>query len=125
MFKRFSMAATALLLVACLTPVASAHVFVRGVVGVGPAFYGPVWAGPGWWYPGPSAFPATGSVKFQSNLKDAAVYINGGYAGTIGQLKTFRMRPGTYTIELRDREGREFSLQQIHVVAGKTLKLVP
>ena len=126
MFKRFAVAVSLLAVLACLTPAASARVFVRGFVGVGPAFYGPVWAGPGWWYPGAYAVaPATGSVKFDTKLKDPAVYIDGGYAGTIGQLKTFQMRPGTYNISLHERDGREFFQQQIHVIAGKTLKLVP
>ena len=124
MFKRFAVATSLLAVLACFTPAASARVFVRGVVRIGPAFYGPVWAGPGWWYPGPYAVaPATGSVKFQTNLKDPAVYINGGYAGTIGQLKTFQMRPGTYHIELRDHDGHQFFHEEIHVIAGKTLKL--
>jgi len=53
------------------------------------------------------------------------VYVDGGYAGTVGQLKTFQLRPGSHDVELRDRDGRSFYEEHIEVVAGKTLKLVP
>jgi len=41
-------------------------------------------------------------------MKDASVFVDGGYAGTVGKLKTFHLRPGAYNIELRDHDGRSF-----------------
>jgi hypothetical protein len=51
--------------------------------------------------------------------------VDGGYAGTVGHLKTFTLSPGTHDIEMRDREGHSFFQERIDVVAGKTLKLTP
>jgi hypothetical protein len=117
----------ALLAVVCIVPVASARPFV--VVGgyFGPAYYyGPAWYGPGWVAPyGYVRGPVTGSVKFDTKMKDAAVYVDGGYAGTVGQLKTFHLRPGSHDIELRNHDGHSFYQEHIDVIAGKTLKLVP
>jgi PEGA domain-containing protein len=116
----------ALLAVVCIAPVASARPFV--VVGgyYGPAYYGPAWYGPGWGAPyGYVRGPVTGSVKFDTKMKDAAVYVDGGYAGTVEKLKTFHLKPGSHDVELRDHEGHAFYQERIEVIAGKTLKLVP
>jgi len=98
----------------------------RGVVFLGPAFapygfYGPY--GP---YPyGPYAVaPNAGEVKLDTKVKDADVYVNGSYAGTIRQLKTMMMRPGSYDIGIR-APGRTPFDEQVFVVAGKTLDLRP
>jgi hypothetical protein len=116
----------ALLALVCIVPVASAH--PRVIVGgyFGPAYYGPAWYGPGWYEPyGYVRGPVTGGVKFETNMKDASVYVDGGYAGTVGKLKTFQLRPGSYNVELRDHDGHSFYQERIEVIAGKTLKLVP
>jgi hypothetical protein len=116
-------------------PMASARggrVMVRG------GFYGPGWYGPayGWYGPGyvwgPYGYgyayaprPTEGSVKFDTKAKDAAVYVDGGYAGTVGQLKTFHLKPGSHQIELRAPDGHSFCQEQVTVIAGKTLTLHP
>jgi hypothetical protein len=126
MSRYLKLSMIALLAVVCITPVASARPFV--VVGgyYGPAYYGPAWYGPGWVTPyGYVRGPVTGSVKFDTKMKDAAVYVDGGYAGTVGRLKTFPLRPGSHDIELRDHDGHSFYQERINVIAGKTLKLVP
>jgi|SoiMethySBSTD1v2_1073268.scaffolds.fasta_scaffold1464962_2 hypothetical protein len=101
----------------------------RGGVFIGPSFgfYG-VYGGWGPWgsyygmYPyGPSNF---GQVKIDTGSKDAAVFINGHFAGTVGQLKTMTMRSGDYDIEVRE-PGRQPFQAQIFVVPGKTMKLRP
>jgi PEGA domain len=104
-----------------------ATAFARGaaVVGVGPAF-GPY----GWYgsYYGSSPYGPylvnAGQVKLDTQVKDAEVFIDGSYAGTIRELKTMMMRPGNYDISVR-APGRETFEQKIYVVAGKTLKLRP
>ena len=112
-------------------PMASARprVFVGGYFGpgyYGPAYYGPSWYGPQWGGSyGYEHRPVTGSVKFQTKMKDASVYVDGGFAGTVGELKTFQLRPGTHNLELRDREGNSIFQDQVNVIAGKTLKLTP
>lgn len=120
-----------LLALAICVPAASAHprIFIGGYFG--PAYYGPAyygWYGPGYWgpYPYPYAVvpaPNVGKIKFETDKKDAAVYVDGGYAGTVKQLGTFPLRPGTHTIELRDPSGQTMFQQKVDVLAGKTVKL--
>ncbi len=38
--------------------------------------------------------PFVGKVKFDTKMKDAGVFVDGGYAGTVRQLGTFPLRPG-------------------------------
>ena len=119
-----------LLGLAVLVPAASARpvVFVGGYFGpgwYGPAYYG--WYGPGYYY-GPygyAAYPAAniGKVKFDTKMKDAKVYVDGGFAGTVKQLGTFSLRPGTHNIELRDPAGQVIFQEKVDVLAGKTIKL--
>ena len=124
--------AIALLAALCIAPVASARprVFIGGYFGpgfYGPAYYGPAWYGPGWGWSAPYGYyegaPTTGSVKFDTKDKNAEVYVDGGYAGTVAELKTFRLRPGDHNIELRDRDGRSIYQEHVDVIAGKTTKL--
>jgi hypothetical protein len=120
-----------------IAPVASAQrVFIRGGF-YGPGFYyGPAWYG-GWYGPGYYGGPygyygygyrpsqPTGSIKFETKMKDASVYVDGGYAGTVEQLKTFKLHAGTHDVELRSPDGHTFYQQKLDVVAGKTLKITP
>src|SRR5215469_406763 len=61
-------------------------------------------------YPYPYAYPpdymATnfGYVKIKTDLKDALVYVDGGFADRIEKAKKFALRPGTHDIELRDSD---------------------
>jgi PEGA domain len=68
--------------------------------------------------------PETGAVKFDTSVKDAEVYINGAYAGTVGKLKTMQLRPGSYDIEVRAPGCTQFD-KKVYVAAGKTLHLNP
>jgi hypothetical protein len=118
--------AMAILALAVFVPAASARpiVFFRGYFGpawYGPAYYG--WYGPGFVVPYGAPVPTVGKVKIDTKAKDAMVYVDGGYAGTVGQLKTFPLRPGGHDIELRDPSGNAFYQEHIDVVAGKTIKL--
>ncbi|RZU42170.1 PEGA domain-containing protein [Edaphobacter modestus] len=95
--------------------------------GFGPfGFYGPY---------GPAGFgaypfapytiaPNAGEVRIDTHVKDASVFINGNYAGRIGQLKTMTMLAGNYNIEIRE-PGRPPFDAPIFVVAGKSIKLRP
>ena len=106
----------------------SATAFARGpaMVVVGPGF-GPY----GWYgsyygpYPyGPYLAANVGQVKLDTHVKEADVFIDGSYAGTLRDLKSMMMRPGNYDISVRAPR-REVFEQKIYVVAGKTLKLRP
>ena len=110
--------------------------FVRPapVVVVHPRFgWGLGWGG--FWGPGPywgsypyygyyDNTPETGALKFDTKDKSAQVYVDGAYAGTIGELKTMHLKPGSYDIEVRD-QGRTELDQKVYIAAGKTLHLNP
>ena len=106
----------------------SATAFARGpaMVVVGPAFGPYGWYGPYYGpYPyGPYLVANVGQVKLDTHVKEADVFIDGSYAGTLRDLKSMMMRPGNYDIAVR-APGRETFEQKIYVVAGKTLKLRP
>ncbi len=63
-------------------------------------------------------------MKFDTKVKDAEVYINGAYAGTVGKLKTMNLRPGSYNIEVRASGQTAFD-KKVYIAAGKTLHLNP
>jgi hypothetical protein len=68
--------------------------------------------------------PQTGALKFDTHDKNAEVYVNGAYAGTVGKLKKMHLQPGSYDIEVRD-QGRTELDQKVYIGAGKTLHLNP
>jgi len=100
------------------------HVLVGPAFGWGPGFgwYSPYWGPYPYGYYGYA--PDTGSLRFSTNVKDAEVYINGAYAGTVGKLKTLNLRPGSYDVEVRAPGGQQFD-QKVYIAAGKTLHLNP
>ncbi len=134
MIRYLKVATVALFGLLMLAPFASAH--PPGGFGGG-RFGGGVFVGPGWygWY-GPGAYGlgwyepygyvpanAAGMVKFDTKNKDAEVYVDGGYAGTVKQLGTFPLKAGTHDIELRQPDGQSFYTQHVNVVPAKTIKL--
>ncbi|SRR5258705_3343187 len=99
-----------------------------GRIIIAPA-YGWGWYSP-YWGPYPYGYGyygyarATGAVKFDTDVKDAEVYINGAYAGTVGKLKTLNLQPGSYDIEVRAVGRAQFD-KKVYIAAGKTLHLNP
>jgi hypothetical protein len=142
MNRLWKFAGIALLAVAMLAPAASARPpFGGGFRFGGPRFYGPSFYvggfyGPGWYGPGyyglgwyePYGYVpgnAAGKVKFDTKMKDAQVYVDGGYAGTVSQLGSFPLKSGTHTLELRTADGQSVYNQPVDVIAGKTMKIKP
>jgi hypothetical protein len=98
-------------------------VFVGPRIGWG--WYSPFWGAYPYGYGyGYYNAPATGAVKFDTHVKDADVYINGAFAGTVGKLKTVNLRPGSYDIEVRAVGRTQFD-EKVYVAAGKTVRLNP
>ena len=125
MFRKLLFAAPiALAGLLTLVPAAAA---AQGVVVVGGGFYRPYGWGPGWygpyWGPPYAVVPYTGQVKIKTNDKNAAVFVDGGYAGQAAKLKKFALRPGAHNIELRDPSGRAFYQERVQVIPGKTLEI--
>jgi hypothetical protein len=140
MNRYWKFAGIALLALATLAPAASAAPrFVGGFRFGGPRFYGPPFYaggfyGPGWYGPGyyglgwyePYGYvpgPVAGKVKFDTKVKNAQVYVDGAYAGTVSQLGTFPLKAGTHDVELRDAGGQSLYNEHIDVIAGKTIKI--
>ncbi|MFN7925682.1 MAG: hypothetical protein U0Q16_36620 [Bryobacteraceae bacterium] len=105
---------------------ASASVRYRGGVFIGGAYRPWGWYGPwGSYYGYPMAMhPIGGQVKIDTKLKDAQVFINGGYAGTVKDVKSMWIRPGAYDLEVRAPSGEKFATR-IFVVNGKTMHVRP
>lgn len=78
-----------------------------------PPFYPDGYFGPG---------NGKGELKLMGAPKDASVYINGGYAGTVEHLKSFWLEPGAYDLSVTTADGRHFE-QRVYMLTGKTLKL--
>lgn len=89
-------------------------------------FWGPYW-GPYWGPglgPGYDRYPNTGEVKLDTKVKDAQVFVNGGYLGTVHDNKTIHLKPGPYTIEIREPGQAPYS-KNVYVTVGQTLHLRP
>ncbi len=63
-----------------------------------------------------------GELKLTGAPKDASVYVNGGYAGTMANLKSFWLEPGAYDLAVTTADGRRFQ-QRVYMLTGKTLKV--
>lgn len=146
MTRYLKYAGIALLALVTLAPAASAQRAFVGVGFGGPRFFGPRvgpsfyvgpgwgWYGPGWygagyyglgWYEPYGYVPASvaGKVKFETKDKNAQVYVDNGYAGTVSQLGTFPLKAGNHDLQLRDPAGQTIYNQQVDVIAGKTMKI--
>ena len=123
MKKGLLILAAALMTMAPMSASAAVRVFVGGPVVYG-GWYAPYW-GPYWGpYGAYGYYPNSGEVKLDTKVKDAQVFINGSYAGTTHDNRTMHLRPGEYTLEIRENGQTPFS-QKIYVAAGRTLKLHP
>ena len=80
-------------------------------------------------YPYPYAYPPDymsqnfGYIKLDTHMKNASVYVDGGFADKVEKARRFALRPGTHNIEVRDDDGREVFHEKIAVLAGKTTTL--
>ena len=94
-------------------------------LGPGWGWYDPYWSGYGWGYPYYAYGPAesSGSVKIEKAPRNDAVYVDGGYAGTVGELMKFKLRPGNHDIEVRDPDGHTAFKERIQVIPGKTIEI--
>jgi hypothetical protein len=64
-----------------------------------------------------------GYIKLKTDRKDAAVYVDGGFADNIEKAKKFALRPGNHDIEVRDSDGRSLFRERVAVIVGKTTEL--
>ena len=89
----------------------------------GPGWGGGWYGGPYWGPPAQSYYytprPKTGELKIETHHRNAQVYIDGAYAGTIRNQDKFALRPGSYQLQVRAANGESFS-SQVYVTRGKT-----
>jgi hypothetical protein len=106
----------------------------------GPAFYPyyafapyglfPYYAYPFWgaygaysYYPLDMAYGADkGELQLKADAKDAELYIDGAYAGTVRRLKNIWLDPGAYNLSV-SAAGRETFKRRVYVLTGKTLDI--
>lgn len=98
---------------------------VTGFYRVAPAF-GPsgYWYNPFYFGPYMAFRPNLGEVKLDTSVKDAEVFLDGGFAGTAGKLKSMWLPPGAHNLEVRS-PGRTRYAERIYVLSGKTLHVHP
>lgn len=63
-----------------------------------------------------------GQIELKADPKDASLYIDGAYAGTVQHLKNIWLDPGAYDFSIR-AAGREPFQQRVYVLTGKTLTI--
>jgi hypothetical protein len=56
-------------------------------------------------------------------MKDASVYVDGGFAGTTAKVKNFALQTGNHDIEIRNAAGQTLFHDRVHVLAGKTTQI--
>jgi len=66
-----------------------------------------------------------GTVRLETPVKDAEVFVDGGYAGTVSQLRIFRLRAGEHEIEMLAPAGYLVYQDRVDVPLGKTLTITP
>lgn len=88
------------------------------------ALWDPFWGFYPPFYPGGyfNSGPDKGELKLAGAPKDASVYVNGAYAGTVQHLKSFWLDPGAYDLAVTAPDGRRFE-QRVYVLTGKTLRI--
>jgi hypothetical protein len=56
-------------------------------------------------------------------MKDASLYIDGGFVGPVRKFKKVELRPGNHDIELRDESGGRLFDRRVQVIVGKSVEL--
>ena len=56
-------------------------------------------------------------------MKDASLYIDGGFVGPVRKFKKVELRPGNHDIELRDAAGGRLFGRRVQVIVGKSVEL--
>jgi hypothetical protein len=94
----------------------------RVFVGPGYGYFGPSWRYP-YYRPAYALGPATGQVKIDTHLKDASVYVDGGFVGPVNKFSKFGLLPGNHNIELRDASGQTIFHQKVQVLVDRTTEI--
>jgi hypothetical protein len=87
-------------------------------------FWDPFWGAYPPFYPAGyfGAGQGKGEVRLSVDPKNAAVYVDGGYAGTADHLKNIWLEPGAYELRVSAPDRAEFE-QRIYVLSGKSVKI--
>lgn len=100
---------------------------------VDPYWYAPYWGPYAFYSPlfvpfyAPAYYPSPreenmGQVRLSTGEKDAAIFIDGAYAGLAKDLRTIWLTPHAYDFELRPI-GATPVHQRVYVLSGKTVKV--
>jgi hypothetical protein len=82
------------------------------------------WGDPFWegYYSYSYSIDTRGMIRIKGADKSDQVFLNGAYAGTIEKMKSIRLDPGKYNIEVR-QQGRDPVNRDVYVVTGKTVEV--
>jgi len=83
----------------------------------------PIWEGPYEAYE-----PIHGKIKLEHVDKQDNVFLDGSFIGTVGDVKTIKLRGGFHTLEIKHWGkdalwDKDVLNEQVSVIAGKTIKL--
>lgn len=67
-------------------------------------------------------YPPIGTIRLKVTPPQARVTIDGGYAGTVEELRDLRLPPGAFPVQF-NLAGFEEQQQRIYVLSGKTMQL--
>ncbi len=103
------------------SPAAPARVMVRHgnrvfFVPYDPFLYDPFYGYPAYAY---SYTQPVGKVKIEHAPKNAQVFVNHAFAGTVAESKTLTLTPGNYTIAVKEGSQELFD-RRVYVMPGKT-----
>jgi hypothetical protein len=68
-------------------------------------------------------FQGHGHVKIEVNIKSGSIYVDGGFAGSIGKSKKLTLPAGNHDIEVRDASSRTVLKERVQVLTGKTVDI--
>jgi hypothetical protein len=95
---------------------------------VGPPWIRPYELSPSWEGPYETYEPSNGKIKLKHVDKQDNIFLDGSFIGTVGDVKTIKLRPGTHSLEIKHWGkdalwDKDVLKEQVSVIAGKTIKL--
>lgn len=93
-----------------------------GPFGYDPFFYSPYFLSP-YYSTGFARGPNMGEVRLRTDRRQAEVFLDGAYAGTVGELKHIWLQPGAYNLEIRENDASY--TRRIYVLSGKSVRIEP
>jgi hypothetical protein len=56
-------------------------------------------------------------------MRDATVFVDGGYVGPVNKFKKFELNAGNHDVEVRDLSGRTIFRERVRVLVDRTTEI--